>query len=512
MSDLMSGRHDHGSRTSSCGTEQLRPRTDRPAIRRDRRWALVVGLWLCACVREVPTPIVAADRPQRWVDTSARPGGDGSRERPFKQVPAELPDRVELHLVSGVYEGPFVLPAGARLEGHGEVVLHAPAPTVVVAGEDVTLVHVSVQGGNVGLRAGGDVHLDRVHVSGHRQTGVEVLPGAHVDAQRLEVVGTIAESVGVQANQATVELSGGVFSGDLKRALEVKGGSVAARDTKSEGGNTLLNAQDASVTIERATATVGRGPAVFLSGGTARVEGLLVEGHEAALLAKGVTRLEVLHLRSRRPAWAGVVLQSTTGTLRDVNVTRAGPGGGVQAMDSDVTLEDVTVHQANAMGVFVRKGKAKLVRLTIEGVDGESDGAGGRALGDALMLRDAVVQVDEVTVRDVEGSAIYASAFADVTVGRLTCERSGGGLAFIERGAVVKARELTSRGSMGAAVLVPDTARLEVGTLVVRGAGEGPIFASCDGGASVVIGTLESTLEQPDSPCVTITTRRAPSP
>lgn len=512
MSDLKPTPRDRTPRPFRRKTARLAARADRTPIARDRGWALVTALWLCACVRAAPAPIAPApERPSLWVDAAARPGGDGSRERPLKRVPAELPERVALHLSTGLYEGPFAFPAGARVEGRGEVVLHAAAPAVVVTGDALTLVHVSVQGGDVGLHLSGPTSLERVHVSGHRKVGVEVLPGARLDAQQLEVVGTIAEAVGVHASAATLHVSGARFTGDLRQGFKLEGGAAVLSGAKSEGGNTLLNARDVDVTLERASATAGRGPAVFLSGGTARVDGLVVDGHESALHTLRVTGLDVRHLRATRPSSAGVVLQGTSGTLRDVGVVRTGPGGGLQALDSDVTLEDVTVREAGAMGVFVRKGQARLRRVTIEGVEGESDGAGGRVLGDALMLRDAVVDVDEVTVRDVEGAALYASAFATVSVGRLSCERTGEGLAYVERGAVVKARELTARGTMGAAVLVPDQARLEVETLVIRGAGEGPIFANCAAGATVSIGALDTTLEPPASPCVTIARRVKPA-
>lgn len=505
MSDLKITPCDHALRAFPRKTAQLAARADRAPIARDRAWALVTALWLCACVREAPAPIAPApERPSLWVDAAARPGGDGSRERPLKRVPSELPERVSLHLSTGLYEGPFTFPAGTRVEGHGEVVLHAAAPAVVVTGDALTLVHVSVQGGDVGLQLSGEASLERVHVSGHRKVGVEVLPGARLDAQQLEVVGTIAESVGVHASGAALQVTGASFTGDLRQGFKLEGGAAVITGAKSEGGNSLLNAREVNVTLERASAAAGRGPAVFLSGGTARVDGLVVDGHESALHTLHVTGLDVRHLRSTRPSSAGVLLQGTRGTLRDLGVVHTGPGGGVQALDADVTLEDVSVREAGAMGVFVRKGKARLRRVSIEGVEGESDGSGGRVLGDALMLRDAVVDVDEVTVRDVEGAALYASAFATVTVGRLSCERSGEGLAYVERGAVVKARELTARGTMGAAVLVPDQARLEVETLVIRDAGEGPVFANCEAGAKVTIGALDTTLEPPASPCVTI--------
>lgn len=466
---------------------------------------LLGALCLCACVREAPAPIATApERPQLWVDAAGRPEGDGSRERPLKQIPAALPERVDLHLVSGLYEGPFALPAGARVEGHGEVVLHAAAPAVVVTGDGLTLLRLSVQGGAVGLKLTGQTWLEAVHVSGHREVGVDVLPGARLDAQRLEVVGTIAGSLGVRATNATLHVSGVSFTGDLRQALRLEGGTAAITDAKSRGGATLVNARDGELTLQRATAVAGRGPAVYVSRGIARIEDLSVEGHESALQTGPGAKLDVRRLTSTRATWAGVLLQGTTGTLRGLTVTKAGGGGGVQILDSDVTLEDVTVRDVTSMGIFVRMGRARLRHVTIAGVNAEVAVDGTRGLGDALMLRECAVDLDDVAVSEVEGAALYAAAHAVVTVGQLEGLRTGGGLVLAERGSVVRAQRLTSRGTLGPAVAAPDTGRVEVQRLIVRGGAEVPIYARCGDGATVSVGVLETTLEQPTADCITV--------
>jgi hypothetical protein len=514
MSDLNATCRDRARPIFSRKAGHLAPRADRGTPRGDLAWALAGLVGWCACVRAAAPPSAdAAERAVVWVDGAAPAGGDGSRGRPLRAVPEGLPAHVELHLVSGVYEGPFTLPPGARVEGHGEVVLHAAAPAVVVTGEGLTLTRVSVQGGGVGVQLRGAARLERVRVSGHRQVGVEVAEGAKVELEHLDLVGTIPDSVGLRARGATLRGAGVTLSGGLRHGLKLEGGAATLSSVSSEGGGTTLHARDVDLTADGVKATAGRGPAVFLSGGAARLSRLEVEGHDSALHALRVTRLEVSRLRSNRSTTAGVLLQGTTGTLRDVVVTRTGTGGGLQALDSDVTLEDLRVQDAIDTGLVVLRGKARLRRAVFERVAGGDTGRGEQQQqGDALMLREATVEVDEVTVRDVEGSALFASAYAVVTVGRLTCERSGGGLAFLERGAAVKARTLTSLGSLAAAVVAPNDARLDVDTLRVRGASDGPVFAGCDAGARVAIGTLESTQDLPASPCVTVGRRVTASP
>ncbi|MCC6332620.1 MAG: hypothetical protein IT380_01375 [Myxococcales bacterium] len=478
-------------------------RRDRRSICRDPAWGLVGLALVWGCVREAPEPIGKAPaRVELWVDEYAAAGGDGTKQHPFKRLPEELPERVDLHLKSGLYEGPFVFPRDARVEGHGQVVLHAEAPAVVVTGGALELVHVSVQGGAVGVAVTGRARLEAVHVSGHREAGVRVGDGGTLEVVKLEVEGTIPEALGVWATGATVSVEGAQFRGDLKQAIRVEGGTARLEDVRSEGGRTLVQAMSAELTLSKARAAAGRGAAVLVSGGVARVTGLEVDGHEVALNALSQAKVDAQGLRSRRPYYAGVVFVGASGTLRDVEVSGAGPGGGVQALDSDLRVEDAHVTDSMAMGVFVRKGRARLVRVTVERLSAEANADGTRALGDALMLRDAEVEVEQLAAREVEGSALYASAFATVRVGTLLAERTGGGALLVERGASVTVKELTSRGTLGPVVTVPDKAKLSVDRLVVSGGAEVPVYAACEDGAEVRLGRLDSTVPQPPAKCV----------
>jgi len=464
---------------------------------------LLAALVVWGCVREAPIPIAGrVTRASVWVDAYAPEGGDGTKERPLKRLPVEVPAPADFHLATGLYEGPFHFADDVRLEGHGQAVLHAAAPAVVVDGAGVELVRVSVQGGGVGLRVSGDATLDAVHVSGHQKVGVELLPGARVRAAALEVVGSIPESVGVKATGATLTLEGAHFLGDLRHGVRLEGATATLSGLRSEGGQTLVHAKDSTLTLLDTRALGGVGPAVLVSGGSARIEGLTVEWHSVALNVTAGAEVHAKALRSRRAHETGVVFLASKGTLQDVEVVRPGNGGGLQLLDSDVTVEDLHVEDAPAMGVFVRKGRARLKRLILEGVTSEANSDGTRSLGDALMLRDAEVDVEDAWVRDVEGSALYASAYAKVTVGTLSCERSGGGAAVVERGARLTAKTLSSKGALGPAVSVLEDGSLDVERLVVSGGAEVPIYAACAERAAARVGALDTSLTQPALPCV----------
>src|SRR5690606_38306280 len=93
-------------------------------------------------VRPPPTP---GGGPWVLIDAQALPGGDGSEQAPFSSVAEALaaaPGKL-LRLRTGMYRGPFELPAGTRLEGQGQVVLHAEGLAPVIrTGGALTLVGV----------------------------------------------------------------------------------------------------------------------------------------------------------------------------------------------------------------------------------------------------------------------------------------------------------------------------------------------------------------------------------
>lgn len=503
MSDLKRRPADHRARPTrgnSCG---LRSRHDRSPIGRDRVLA-ALALLASACVT---TPRVevkqARGGAQVWVDAFAPAGGDGTRERPLKAIPGALPDGVELHLASGLYEGPFVLPDGAVVEGRGEVVLHATGEVVVTA-RRAALSRVSIQGGATGLLASGVVTLEAVRVSGFRTVGVRA-EGAQLSARGLVVEGTIEGATGLTAAGGLTSLVSARFSGGLVRAVSLAGGRAVLKNVASEGGKTLVRALGVELDAQQLSASAGTGAALIVSGGRALLREVTVTGHEYALLASNGARLELRGLVSRGALVAGVSLLASEATLEGLTIERPGSHGALELLDSKTTVTDARVREARALGLWVRKGTATLTRVTVEGVLAEGAGD-AESQGDAFHFRDAEVDGDELTARDVGGSGVYATAVANVRLGAVRTERTGFGALVVERGAKVTVRSLVAAASRGAAVSVLDHGTLELGRLEVKGA-DVPVWAECAEGADVQLGALVSGLEQPRSPCVGPLTR-----
>lgn len=470
----------------------------RDHARRARDLAVAGLLVVAACVPPRVQEKLEPARPQVWVDAFAAPGGDGSRARPLKAVPP-LPPGVELHLASGLYAGPFVLPDDALVEGRGEVVLFAEGDVTVVSASRASLSHVAIQGGATGLLASGAVTLDGVRVSGFRKIGVRA-EQARLDARGLTVEGTIAGTLGVSASGGVTTVSRASFTGGLSRALMLDGGRAVLRRVESTGAKTLVQSRACDLDAEGLSAAAGSGPALFVSGGRAVLRDVAVLGHEYALQLASGARAEVSGFSSKGALMGAISTLASEATFTKVEIERSGVHGAFELLDSTTTVSDARIREAQSLGLWVRKGRARLARITVEGVAAEGSGE-RQSQGDAFQFRDAEIDADELTVRDVEGSAVYATAVATVRLGTLRAERTAWGALLVERGAKVTANEVVSVASRGAAVSVLDHGTLVLHRLEASGA-EVPLWAECGEGADVELGAVISKVAQPASPCV----------
>lgn len=489
MSDLKDRAPDlHGAPSARIAA------ANRPA--RDRRpgfsdLVIACSLLFAACAHP---PTTTAERPvQRaeiWVDAFSQPGGDGTREKPLKALPLQLPV-ADVHVRSGLYAGPFVVPEGARVEGHGEVVLTAEGTATTVTATSATLRGLTIQGGAVGLAAR-DVTLEQVTFSGQRTTAAQI--GQALTARGLRVQASVEGVNGFVAKDAKVELHDARFTGGFGRALDVSGGELRLTGAHFEGAKYALRALDAVSTLEAVDAAGGSSTALLFAGGAVNAKGVEVHGYEYGVqLSRGVTaNWSDVSLRAAAQACMSTV-QATRLTLERAHFSRCGPGGALAMLDSTSTVRELTVKDSAELGVFVRKGGSTLVKLEVQGVRG----------GDALHVRDAAVRLDDVVLRDTSGAGMHVGAVATVTGTGVQIERADGSALFVERGSSLTLESLLVRGGRGPAVLVPDAATVTLGTLSVSGGDEQPIYAECDRGARVEVKRLESTLEQLPSRCVT---------
>lgn len=447
-------------------------------------------------VGSVTAPEPAPVAIERWVDASASEGGDGSRNAPFRALGPALAPGAVVHLRSGLYAGPFTLPAGVRLVGHGQVVLYAEGEaTVLTAPGGASLEAVSVQGGFVGLDAGGPTALHQVHFSGHRRVAISA--GDALTLEDAVLDGTVSETVGVQLRPgARGRLRKVRFTGGFRRAVDAAGATLDVDDLQSEGPAQALHLERSTTKAQTLAIAGGSGPGIFVAEGSLQLFDATVNGHEYGLQARKAA-LVVRKFSSRRVQLAGVATVDCTGTLIDLQIAQSGTYGGLQLLGSTLKVKNVHVRQGRTTGLFVRKGRVTIDDATIEQTLGDRDGSGG----DALHVRDADVEATNVVVRDAEGVGAFASAGARVTLRRFSCERCRVGALVAELASDLTAKGLVTRGGEGPAIAVLDkaTAHLEDADLVTT---QVPIWAECDQGARVSLKRVKSNLPLPASGCI----------
>jgi hypothetical protein len=500
MSDLKDRRSDQQAPPSS----RIRPGNRLGRDRRLRLPDLRIALFLLVvgCVR-VPGPASREEvhRPEVWVDAFSPPGGDGTSARPLKAVPRPVPEGSIVHLRTGLYPGPFVLGAGARFEGRGEVVLTGEAGQTVVTAANATLEGLSVQGGAIGLEAGAGVVVTAARFSGQRKQAVVVRGSLTMSETVLEASVEGIDGVAVDRG-ASLELADTKFTGGFRRAVLTEGGALTLRTVSGEGPKTLVHAIDATSRLENVRSVLGSGPALFFAGGRLQLGGAELIGHEYSVqLARGVdATLSNVHARG---AFEGCVAASASKlSVSASSFTGCGRGGALALQDCRTQVTGVEITSTRELGIFANRGTLGLLDVRISKIAADAEGA----LGDALHVRDGAVVTSPggLTFTDLGGSGLFASSFAEVRLATVSVERARTSALFVERGAKVNIRALLVRGGSGPAVVVPDEASVDLEALSVSGGNEMPVYAECRAGAKVVLGRLESTVQQLSSLCVTM--------
>lgn len=499
MSDLKDRRPDQDAPPNTRSSPGNRLGRDRRPRVSDLLFVLVL---VAGCAHPPLSPTrEEVHRVVLWVDAFSTAGGDGSSAHPLKAVPQPVPTGVTIHLRSGLYPGPFVLGAGTRLEGSGEVVLTGEAGQTVITATDATLEGLSIQGGAIGLEAGQGVVVTRVHFSGQRAQAALVHGELKLSDSTFEASVEGIDGVRVEPRAALIA-SGVKFQGGFKRAVVSDQGRLELRGVSGEGTKTLVNATGSRSVLFDLRAARGSGPALFFSGGKVSITGAEVTGHEYTVLLFRGTDATISGLRARGAVQACVSAIESKLSLSDSSLTGCGPAGAVTLQHAQTTLTKVEITSARELGVFVKNGTLRLEGLTISKVSSAPD----ESQGDALHVRDeaVVTGVGELTFNDLGGTGLFASTFSKVTLPSLTIERARSSALFVEIDAQVKLDTLLVRGGTGPALVVTERASAQVGSLSVAGGNELPVYADCQTGAKVTLGRLESTVQQLPSGCVTL--------
>ena len=471
----------------------------------------LLGLGACVtAARQTPPP---DDQPRLdlWVDGSAEGPGLGTRASPFRALEGALEQGrsgpATVHLATGLYAGPFELPPGVRLEGGKAVVLHAEGAAVLHAAGAASLDGLMVQGAGVGLVAGGDVQLTRVKFSGQREMAIRLEAG-RLSARDCELAASLSRTRGLVAGAGTrASLVGCTFVGPFARGLEAAEAEVEVRGGRFEGPVVGLHQVGGTARVESTVFSGGRGPAMFSAAGGLVLRGVAVLGHEYGLQTSRGARVDVADFESIRAERAALALEDTTGRLSGVVAVESGPLGAVQALGSDLTVERLRIHGPLASGILVRKGRLVLADATLTDVRGELGRQGDDTGGDGVVVREAELRAEGLTVVGASGLGLVATAGARVRLAAGLFEGCRQGGIAVDEGAEVEATSVLVRRTAAAGAVVSGGAVLRADLLTVLQAAGGTVWADCGHGARVL---LSRTVVEPrgaGAPCISPWTR-----
>lgn len=478
-------------------------------------WATLIGaasLLLaesCAGPRTVglaPEPAPAGPVPpgrELWVDAHAPEGGDGTAARPLRRLTDALdvpaPAR-RVHLLPGLYPGPFVAPDGTELVGGSAAVLTAEGgATVLEARGSVSLRRLLVQGGAVGIDVTGNVSLEDVRLSGQRLVGVAVGPGAAFQARGTVLEASVTEAVGLLLGPGTRSaLSGLTFEGPWRRGIEARAPErLLVERTRFRGSLTALHQRDGSVELSDIAISEGRGPGLYVVGGELRLRRVQVQGQEYALLTGTGASVEAEDLTSSRADRAGVGVVNARARFTRLVITEAGTFGGLQGVTSEVTVQGLAVSDIAGHGVSMRGGSLTVDGGTVRRTH-DPEGAGG----DGLQLRGGRAVLQGLTVEDTAGSCLVAAEAVEATVVQSTLVRCRTAGLVVETAAHLSASEVSVRTTGGPAAVATGDARLVLRGFSATSAAEGLLWAECSAGARVTASDVRGTL--PVLPCVEV--------
>ena len=434
-----------------------------------------------------------------FIDASAPPGGDGSRERPLRALP-EGPARGRFSLAAGVYPGGVVL-EDAELSGGPAVVLAATPPAACVRTRGaVRLDRVQIQGGATGVVVeGGRTVLSGVSISGQRGPAVEVNAGAELALTGSTVQASVSSVPGVRVLPGgKAELSRVQFQGPFQRAVDARSpAALRLSDLRIQDAVTGLWLSGGTAVVEGMEVRGGRGPGVYVAGATVQLRDVSVGGHEYGLLTGDGARIDGRGIRSSGAARAGLGLVKSKGTLEDVHVESAGPMGGVQLVSSEFRLRGLEVQGGRSSGLVTRDAQVTLENATFRGPSGVDP-----IDGDAVQIRGGTATLGGVRVQDCSGAGVLAAEASTVTLTRATVTGANVAGVVVETEAQLTGTDVSVERTAGPAVLVTERATAQLRAMTTRGNRDGALWAECSQGVKVEIDGWTGDVTPQRAPCV----------
>jgi hypothetical protein len=464
-------------------------------------WRGRATLALLLLPASLPAQDAGAPLSEIFVDASAPAAGDGTRTRPFQTVRAALGvGAARIHLSPGVYSGDVLL-EGVELLGGPGVVVSATAPATCLRTRGaVRLQAVQVQGGAAGLQVeSGRAELDGVRFSGQRGVALEVAEAAELLLSGSTVQATVSGQPGVRILPgARATLRDVAVEGPFRRGVEAaRPASLRLERVKIRDAVSGLHLEGGETWASNLEVRGGRGPGIYVSRGKLHLAATTVIGHEYGMLTGEKAEVDGDGLRAFAAERAGVAVVRSRATLGHVTVEDAGSFGGVQIVDANVVLTDVTVTGGRSSGIVSRGGRLDVQRARLSALKSTDPAA-----GDGVQVRGGQATLSEIHVEGCSGIGVLA---AESAVVRLTGSSiHGAGVAGLsaETGAHLIARDVVVEQTHGPAALVLSGAKAELRGIRARSNRDGTVWAECSQQVEVFVDGWSGDAPPPRSVCV----------
>lgn len=428
---------------------------------------------------------------ERWVDASAPGGGDGRKGSPFRTLSeAFASGGGRIHLATGMYPGPFVVPPNTVLEGADAVVLYAEGAEEVLTVEGpLVLRKVHLQGGRRAVRSQTSLELVEVVTGGQREVAIAV-EGGQLRVERSRLGTSFSGTDGIlMTGETKAQVLHSEFVGPFRRALSLREeGRVEVQGCHFEGTEVGVHQVGGQARVVDSSFQGTRGPALYVSRGELSLERVSVAGHEYGLQSGTGATVRVGGFSSLRAERAGIALTLSQGVLEDVTVSQSGTLAGIQLISSRVQISRFWVHAASGYALQGREANLTLsdgVLTRTKRAEREGEG------GDAIHLRGSNARIHSVAVRQAEGAALLAAEASDVSVRDLLVE--GAKLAGVscEARSRVQGHSILVKSSPGAALVAQSDGEIRVDALTVEDVTGALVWADCEAGAKVFLGRVK---------------------
>jgi len=367
-----------------------------------------------SCV--VALALAAGARTLHAQATSVVPDADGSEARPYRTLTRALAaaqDGDRIVLATGLYTERVVVDRAVTIAGARLAVLVSPDATgiVVEARVPLRMEGLSVQGGEVGVRALRPLWLQDVAFSAQRRAAVQVHE-TRADVHRgvWSALFDRPELAGLESMGGDVAVTGTRFEGPFASALLARGGSLEAVGVEVEGAVTGLSCfAGCRATVRASVVAQGRGTGLLVDAARLTVQDTLVSRWDHCLEARNGADLTVSDSATAFCEEAGVSVRRSRLRMRGHVHAGQATAAAIGIIEGEATIDEGVIFNPGATGIAFHRSRGEVSGTVIRGARSETEGDAVFAEKvEGLVLRGLFLEASARTALTLQGGRARA--------------------------------------------------------------------------------------------------------